>query len=109
MSTQKQRRVRRLMAEQGGKCFYCRRVMNTQKGGPHNTLGATLEHIWPVGHPSREPGKFTPVAAACWECNVTRGAANGGHNYMRRYWAQARDAANEILETIRSIKQEIGT
>jgi hypothetical protein len=56
------------------RCFWCGRVTNYDTAGRGNS--ATLEHVYPRGHPRRsDPDKhLPPTLLACHKCNTERGA-----------------------------------
>ena len=65
---------RLLLWRKDPRCFWCGRVTIYATSGTPNA--ATLEHVYPRGHPRRaDPARHLPsTVLACYRCNQERGA-----------------------------------
>lgn len=61
----------RLAESQGWLCYYCKRKMEPVNS--KSVLRLTMEHLHPRGSPGRRPFASGTRAAACFECNNSRG------------------------------------
>lgn len=94
------RRRKRAFEAQGGRCFYCdrecvqpddlwvERAMARLLKRDARQL-ATLEHLYPRGHPKRNTG----VVMACAKCNSSRGSPAGR---LQDYWRDRFEALQSI-------------
>lgn len=68
---------RRLMQQQGGRCYLCQQRMKplVYPGGNAHTmapdpLGATIDHVYPRRHGGADDA--SNMAVACWTCNQSK-------------------------------------
>ena len=73
--TQRRRRLLRMVAEQGGNCFYCGHSLDTAVGphtGPFPPLMATIDHLIPNSRGGAHG--YINTVVSCHACNHSRGA-----------------------------------
>jgi 5-methylcytosine-specific restriction endonuclease McrA len=72
----KRRKIRKLCAQQDGRCYYCNCEMLIIKGpadGRCPPTMATIEHLDHRSHKPRIENEEQRVVAACWKCNQEMG------------------------------------
>ncbi len=68
---------RRILWRRDPRCFWCGRVTVFEAHG--TTSAATIEHIYPRGHPRRQSTRkaLPSTVLACYDCNQERGGYSG--------------------------------